>query len=47
MASYTKGRTLIEGVWKQSTEEKFGPKRKEVGGGWRKSHSEELHNLYS
>jgi hypothetical protein len=25
----------------------FGPKREEVIGGWRKLHSEELHNLYS
>jgi hypothetical protein len=25
----------------------FGPKRDEVRGGWRKLHSEELHNLYS
>jgi hypothetical protein len=25
----------------------FGPKRVEVMGGWRKLHSEELHNLYS
>jgi hypothetical protein len=25
----------------------FGPKRDEVLGGWRKLHSEELHNLYS
>jgi hypothetical protein len=25
----------------------FGPKRDEVVGGWRKLHSEELHNLYS
>jgi hypothetical protein len=25
----------------------FGPKRDEVTGGWRKPHSEELHNLYS
>jgi hypothetical protein len=24
----------------------FGPKRDEVIGGWRKSHNEELHNLY-
>jgi hypothetical protein len=24
----------------------FGPKRDEVTGGWRKLHSEELHNLY-
>jgi hypothetical protein len=24
----------------------FGPKRKEVIGGWRKLHNEELHNLY-
>jgi hypothetical protein len=25
----------------------FGPKRDEVTGGWRKLHSDELHNLYS
>ena len=25
----------------------FGPKRDEVTGGWRKIHSEELHNWYS
>jgi hypothetical protein len=25
----------------------FGPKRDEVTGGWRKTHNEELHNLYS
>jgi hypothetical protein len=25
----------------------FGPKRDEIIGGWRKSHNEELHNLYS
>jgi hypothetical protein len=25
----------------------FGPKRDRVTGGWRKLHSEELHNLYS
>jgi hypothetical protein len=25
----------------------FGPKREEVTGSWRKSHDEELHNLYS
>jgi hypothetical protein len=25
----------------------FGPKRDEVTGGWRKLHTEELHNLYS
>jgi hypothetical protein len=25
----------------------FGPKRDEVTGGWRKQHTEELHNLYS
>jgi hypothetical protein len=25
----------------------FGPKGKEVTGGWRKLHNEELHNLYS
>jgi hypothetical protein len=24
----------------------FGPKRDEMTGGWRKLHSEELHNLY-
>jgi hypothetical protein len=25
----------------------FGPKREEVAGGWRRLHSEELHNLYT
>jgi hypothetical protein len=25
----------------------FGPKWEEVAGGWRKLHSEELHNLYA
>jgi hypothetical protein len=25
----------------------FGPKRKEVTGGWRRLHSEELHKLYA
>jgi hypothetical protein len=25
----------------------FGPNRKEVGGGWRRLHNEELHILYS
>jgi hypothetical protein len=25
----------------------FGPKRKEVVGGWRRLHNEELHNLYA
>jgi hypothetical protein len=24
----------------------FGPKREEVGGGWRRLHNEELQNLY-
>jgi hypothetical protein len=24
----------------------FGPKRQEVAGGWRRLHTEELHNLY-
>jgi hypothetical protein len=24
----------------------FGPKRKEIVGGWKKMHNEELHNLY-
>jgi hypothetical protein len=24
-----------------------GPKRKEVAGGWRRLHNEELHNLYA
>jgi hypothetical protein len=24
----------------------FGPARKEVAGGWRRLHNEELHNLY-
>jgi hypothetical protein len=25
----------------------FGPKKEEVGGGWRRLHNEELHNLYT
>jgi hypothetical protein len=25
----------------------FGPKREEVAAGWRRLHSEELHNLYA
>jgi hypothetical protein len=25
----------------------FGPKREKEGGGWRRLHSEELHNLYT
>jgi len=25
----------------------FGPKRQKVTGGWRKLHTEELHNLYA
>jgi hypothetical protein len=25
----------------------FGPDRKEVAGGWRRLHNEELHNLYA
>jgi hypothetical protein len=26
---------------------KYGPKREEVAGGWRRLHNEELHNLYA
>jgi hypothetical protein len=26
---------------------KFGPKREEVAGGWRRLHNDELHNLYT
>jgi hypothetical protein len=26
---------------------KFGPKREEVAGGWRRLHNEELRNLYA
>jgi hypothetical protein len=25
----------------------FGPKKEEVAGGWRRLHTEELHNLYA
>jgi len=25
----------------------FGPRREEVGGGWRRLHNEELHSLYA
>jgi hypothetical protein len=31
----------------QGAEEKLGPQREEVMGGWRKLHDEELHNLCS
>jgi hypothetical protein len=37
-ASHSKGRTKVEGIWDQRVEEK-------VAGGWRRLHSEELHNL--
>jgi hypothetical protein len=45
--SHAKGRTQIEGVWKQRVKETFGPKREKVAGGWRRLHNEEFRNLYS
>jgi len=35
-----------EGVWKHGIEEKFGPRRDEVTGEWRRQHNEELNDLY-
>jgi hypothetical protein len=43
IVSDIKGGTQTEGMLRKI----FGPKRDEVTGGWRKSHNEELHNLYS
>jgi hypothetical protein len=45
LVSYIKGRTQIEDVG--ALRRIFGPKRDEMTEGWRKLHSEELHNLYS
>jgi hypothetical protein len=42
LVSHTKGTTYIEG-----SEENIGPKRKEVAGGWRRLHKEELLKLYA
>jgi hypothetical protein len=39
--------TQVKGIVKQATEEIFGPKRKDITGGLRKVHNEELHNLYA
>lgn len=40
--SHIKGRTLINGVWKQDAV----PKRKEGAGGWRKFYDEKLFTKY-
>jgi hypothetical protein len=45
--SHIKGRTQIEGVREQVLRRIFGPKRKEVAGGWRTQYNDELHNLYT
>jgi len=36
-----------EGVWNRVLRRIFGSSRKEVVGGWRRLHNEELHNLYA
>jgi hypothetical protein len=43
LVSHFRGRAKTEGVLRGV----FGPKREEVGGGWRRLHNEELHNLYT
>jgi hypothetical protein len=40
-------RKQIQGVWEQAAEENICTKREEIMEGWRKLHSEELHNQYS
>jgi hypothetical protein len=45
MVSDTAGRTEMEGVKNRMLRRKFGPKREEVAGGWRRLHNEELHNV--
>jgi hypothetical protein len=43
---YTKGRTKTEGVLRPGCGgEYLNVKREEVAGGWRRLHTEELHNL--
>jgi hypothetical protein len=34
-------------VFEKRVLRRFGPRRDEVTGGWRKLHNEELHNVYS
>jgi hypothetical protein len=43
------GHTLGEEyrLWVSENRVLFGPKREEMGGGWRRLHNEELHNLYT
>jgi hypothetical protein len=47
LVSDIKGGIGTEGVWEHGSEENIEPKKDEVTGGWRKLHTEELHNLYS
>jgi hypothetical protein len=44
LVSHTKGRIEIE-FENRVLRKIFGPKREEVGGGWRRLYNEELHNL--
>ena len=41
------GGNEAEGVWERVLRRKFGPKRDEVTGEWRRLHNEELNDLYS
>jgi hypothetical protein len=48
LVSHIKGRTYILGVIENKVLRRiFGPKKEKLTRGWRKSHNEELHNLYS
>jgi hypothetical protein len=47
LVSDIKGGIQTESVWQQALRRIFGPTWDELTGGWRKLHTEELHNLYS
>jgi len=44
---HTEGRTQIGVFQNRVLNRLFGPKRKEIAGGWRKLQNEELRNLYA
>jgi len=47
LASHIKGRTKTEGFRKRVLMMKFGQKREEVTGNWRKLRNEKIRNLFS
>ena len=46
MRSYVEGRTRIDGVPQEGTEEDIWTKWEEETGDWRKGHTQKLHNLF-